>query len=132
MNIYGTITAGQIPQIKEECVKYLESLSKYESLSKKTLSSYREWLNPFLNFACERLKVLELKETGEEYIKELINKNRDLTYVNNIKRILEKLFSYKLPSVTSRDTSDDIRTNEELVLQDDRLMKIIKWAETNE
>lgn len=131
MQVYGTIISCQIHQIKEECVRLLEKISKFGTLSERTKTSYKEWINPFLTFCCERSMVIEAKETGEEYICELVAKHRDLTYVNNIKRILEKLFGYKLQQVTSRELSDDIRSNEELILQDDRVLTIINWAEAN-
>src|SRR6266436_9705864 len=113
MQVYGTIISSQIQQIKDECIQVLEGCSKYGVLSARTQSSYKEWLNPFLSYCCQNTKIIESRETGEEYINELITKQRDLTYVNNIKRILEKLFKYKLQRITSRDLNDDIRSHEE-------------------
>jgi hypothetical protein len=103
--------------------------SKYKKYADKTRRSYKEWLNPFLIYCYNHSFDVETAEAGEAYIKTLVEKRRDLTYVNNVRLLLQKLFNYILPELTSRDLSDDIRCDTELILTNERLNKIIFWAE---
>jgi site-specific recombinase XerD len=129
--MYGCIETTDIPNIKDNMVNFLEERSKFGKLAAKTKQSYKEWLNPFLYYCCQHYLPIEDKSAAESYINLLIGKQRDLTYVRNLKRLLENIFNYKLKSVTCRDLCDEIRTDEELVLGQKKLLLIIDWAETN-
>jgi integrase len=128
---FGVIEFNQIEDVKNEMILFLIQKSKYGKLASKTIKSYREWINPYLLFCFTESLSIEHEQSAKKYIQTLVDKERDLTYVNNVRLLLQKMFRHSLKELTNRDLSDEIRSDRELMFTVDKLNKIAFWCEDN-
>jgi site-specific recombinase XerD len=130
---YGKIEKEAIMDTTLDMVNRLNEMSDKKPLAPKSLQSYREWLRPFVTFTVTYEFVINDADTCKNYLSSLIEKNRDLTYVLNVRLLLQKIFRFepKLPKISKKLLRDDIRTNSERIMSDNRLNRILTYAKVN-
>jgi site-specific recombinase XerD len=130
---YGKIDKLAIMTTTEDMVNRLNDLSDKKPLAPKSLQSYKEWLRPFTTFTVALNYDLNDRVTVVKYLNSLVEKNRDLTYVLNVRLLLQKIFQFdpKIPKISKKLLRDEIRTNAERIMSDSRLNRIMEYVKTN-